>query len=332
VKTNGIISRPLFSGLGHILCFHRVLNPDGRQRIWANSGKEISEKNLRYIINFFLEKGYEFISLDELIVRLSSKKKMKKFVVVTFDDGYADNYTHAYPLLKEIGIPFTVYVTTGMPDGEVVLWPYFLEDHLLQTTKFEFVFKDKEYEYKTGNLQEKETAFNSIRELILQDESSAVPFFMNTVFNVPPDKSIRFVKEQALSWSQLEELCKSDLVSIGAHGKKHLALSTLNETDAREEILGSKKRLEEKLQIDINHFAYPYGTYNEIGIPAFKIVRETGFKTAVTLLQGNIFKRHSFYTERLPRIPLGNRITSENLEQICSGVRHYSFNGCKKII
>jgi peptidoglycan/xylan/chitin deacetylase (PgdA/CDA1 family) len=332
VKTNGVISRPLFSGLGHILCFHRVVNPDGRQRLWANSGKEISEEKLRFIIKFFLEKGYEFISMDELHNRLSIRKKSKKFVVVTFDDGYADNYTHAFPLFKELGIPFTIYVATGMPDGDMVLWPYFLEEHLLKTELVKFNFINEDYEFQTSHHQERETVYNAIRNIILQNEAAAIPFFMDNVFQVNESESMNFTKGISLSWSQISELSKNKLVTIGAHGKKHFALSKLSDAYAREEIMGSKKRLEEKLQIDINHFAYPYGTYNEISRRDLKLVKDAGFKTGVTLLQGNLFKSHNNITDRLPRIPLGNHVNEELLNNIENGIRHYSFNGCKKNI
>lgn len=76
VKTNGFISKPLFAGIGHILCFHRVVNKAEDGRIINNSGKEISVDKLRFIVSFFLARGYDFINMDQLYERISKKEKL----------------------------------------------------------------------------------------------------------------------------------------------------------------------------------------------------------------------------------------------------------------
>jgi peptidoglycan/xylan/chitin deacetylase (PgdA/CDA1 family) len=331
VKTNGFLSNPLFSGLGHILCFHRVALPGSGQRILSNSGKEISEEKLRFILSFFLAKGYEFINMDQLHERLSKKGIFRKFIVVTFDDGYLDNYTLAYPVFKEMNIPFTIYVSTGMSDHEIIQWPYFLEEYLLKTSYAEFQYNGNDYKRDLQNTQDREIAFDEIRNIILKDESNTVPFFIKHVFKVDDNRIKQFVKENSLSWEQLKVMSHDRVVTIGAHGINHLALSALNESDALEEILGSKKRLEEQLQIKINHFAYPYGTGNEFTVRDAGLVKRAGFKTAVTISQGNIFAVHKDHLHTLPRIPLGNNANKEILDHICSGVRHFSFNGFRRI-
>jgi len=331
VKTNGVISRPLFAGMGHILCFHRVVNPDKRPRILSNSGKEISEKKLRFILNFFRAKGYEFINMDQLYERITKRDKFRKFIVITFDDGYLDNYTLAYPIFKEMGIPFTIYVSTGMPDHQLIQWPYFLEDYLLKTRCAEFHYNGNDFKHDLQNMQDRERAYDEIRNIILKDESKALPFFTRNVFKIDYSREKQFVKENSLSWEHLKEMSHDRIVTIGAHGKNHMALSALNESDAFEEILGSKKRLEEQLQIKINHFAYPYGSENEFTKRDVKFVARAGFKTAVTIHQGNIFSTHKNYLYTLPRIPLGNISNEQILEHIYSGIRHFSFNGFRRI-
>ena len=330
VKTKGVLSKPFFSGLGHILCFHRIINPDGRRRIWASSGKEISEEKLLFIINFFIRKGYEFISMDELFNRLSLGKKQRKFIVVTFDDGYIDNYTIAFPLFKKLGIPFIIYVSTGMPDGEMTLWPYFLEEYILNTDLIKFQVNETVYEFPSCTQHEKEIAYNNIRSIVLQDERLTVPHLMNNVFEINKDKSADYTKEQALSWAQLRELCTCDLITIGAHGKNHFALSKQNDRISSEEITESKIRLEQQLEKRINHFAYPYGTKNEFELREENIVFSAGYKTSVTLLQGNVFPLHRTHPYRLPRIPMSENVNEEILNNITNGIRQFSFNGFQK--
>lgn len=333
VKTNGFFSKPLFAGRGHILCFHRLVKDGGGAlRIIHNSGKEISVDKLRFILIFFLSKGYDFINMDQLFERISNNKSPKKFIALTFDDGYIDNYTIAYPLLKELGIPFTVYVSTGMPDHRIIQWPYFLEEYLLRSVCAEFQYNGIEYMRNLLDPHDMELAYCEIRNIILKDENNIVPFLINQVFKLDDDQIIQFVKENSLTWEHLEEMSRDESVTIGAHGMDHLALSALDESIAFDEIMGSKKRLEEKLQVRINHFAYPYGTFNEFTLRDIDLVKRAGFETAVTLNQGNVFTSHKNYLHALPRIPLGNFVNEEILHQIFYGIRQFSFNGFKRII
>lgn len=332
VKTNGFLSKPLFAGVGHVLCFHRVKNDNDRERIQANSGMEISEEKLRFILGYFIEKSYKFISMDQLVQRVSSGKHSEKFVVITFDDGFNDNYTHALPIFKELGIPFTVFISTAMPDNEMVLWPYFLEEYLLKSDLVEFQFHDRKYVLPCLSLTDKQDAFHKIRSVIIENERTSIPFFMNEVFKVSDQQSKDFTRKNALSWDQLKNLSSEDIVTIGAHCKNHFALSRLNEKDSIREIGESKSRLESELNRKIEHFAYPYGTYNEFLKRDIDNVRQAGYKTACTLLQGNVFDVHQRYLFQIPRIPLGENVNIEILESITNGVRQFSFNGWKRVI
>src|SRR5437868_5123786 len=99
-----LLARPIYSGLGQILMFHRVLPESGKLRIHNHKSLEVSPDHLENIILYFKKLDYDFISLDELSSR--KKKPRKKFVVFTFDDGYVDNYTYAYPIFKKHNVPF----------------------------------------------------------------------------------------------------------------------------------------------------------------------------------------------------------------------------------
>jgi peptidoglycan/xylan/chitin deacetylase (PgdA/CDA1 family) len=68
------------------------------------------EKQLQYLV----KQNYIVISLSELVSRIKNKKSLKKVVVLTFDDGYADNYEIVFPLLKKYNFSASIFVTTGM--------------------------------------------------------------------------------------------------------------------------------------------------------------------------------------------------------------------------
>ncbi|MBP5546206.1 MAG: polysaccharide deacetylase family protein [Bacteroidales bacterium] len=102
---------------------HRVVENRGdvpKQRELEVTPDWLEQKILEYKF-----KGYTFISLDELPSNFNSHR----WVCITFDDGYRDNYALAYPLLKKLGVPFTVYVTTGFIDNKLPMW-WYPDEHL----------------------------------------------------------------------------------------------------------------------------------------------------------------------------------------------------------
>ena len=115
----------------------------------------------------YLKKKYDIISLDEMVERLNSNKKGRKFLVITFDDGYKDNLLLAYPIFKKLQIPFTIYITNCFPNQTGKLWWYMLEDIIIENKTISIVIKDKKYEFKCLTESEKNTSFLSIREILI---------------------------------------------------------------------------------------------------------------------------------------------------------------------
>ena len=114
--------------VGEIWMLHRVA--EQRSEKPEQRELEVTPDWLEHKILEYQEKGYRFISIDEAAEILQRTQlstvncKLSTFVCVTFDDGYRDNYTLAYPLLKRLNVPFTVYVTTGFIDNRLPMWWY----------------------------------------------------------------------------------------------------------------------------------------------------------------------------------------------------------------
>ena len=102
-----------------IIMYHSIDNPHHL------SGIVVSPHNFRKQLKFFKKHKYNVISLDMLVAALKEKKRLpKKSVVITFDDGYEDNYTNAFPILKEFGFPATIFVITDLisTEDEYLTW------------------------------------------------------------------------------------------------------------------------------------------------------------------------------------------------------------------
>lgn len=107
--------------LGRVLMLHRVIE---QRSIGENRELEITPDFLEQTIKCYKQKGFRFVSIDEVSEILEKGKVDKPFVCLTFDDGYRDNYTTALPILKKEQVPFAIYVTTGFVDNKLLMWWY----------------------------------------------------------------------------------------------------------------------------------------------------------------------------------------------------------------
>jgi peptidoglycan/xylan/chitin deacetylase (PgdA/CDA1 family) len=313
------ITRPLFGGNGYILMLHRVCPPVSRTRLEDNAGMEMTPDKLEAVIRFFRNRDYEFISLDQLAERLSNRKNKRKFVVFTFDDGYADNYLHAYPVFKKHQVPFTIYITTSFPDREAILWWYLLEDLLLEKDSIVIKTDTGEQEFKCSSREEKEKTFRDLRAIIM---NASPNHYRETVTGIFAPYGIDMYRETAeltLSWDQVARLSRDPLVTIGAHTVNHYTLSKLSPAEVKKEILESKQSLESHLGKEVQHFAYPYGGREEAGKREFDLAKECGFKTAVTTRFAAIFPAHRHHMECLPRVFIHAGADDHFLEHVVNG-------------
>ena len=306
-----VLLRHFYWERGHILLFHRICPAEPKARISANVGLELTPQQLEKIIQFFLSRGYAFLSLDQLEERLMDKNKKKKFVVFTFDDGYADNLHYAFPILKKNNIPFTIYVATCFPERTGILWWYLLEDIIVANDHLDIQMEKKRHSFPCRTGQEKEDTFFRLRSMIMRDLSHT-KFYPSieeifSPFHVDPHEK---TSELTLSWEQIERLNQDPLVTIGAHSSNHFSLAELSREEAKKEIIDSKEQIELHIKKNVRHFAYPYGGESESGTREFKIVRECGFKTAVTTRFASVNRKHIHHLECLPRIFMTSKLVN----------------------
>ena len=301
-----LLLKAFYSGLGSILMFHRVCPENSKPRIRGNAGLEVTPEYLENTILFLRKNNYEIVSLTRAAQILNNNEK-KKFAVFTFDDGYRDNYEYAYPIFKKYEVPFTIYVTTHLPDGKAILWWYHLEDLLLKENQIKFNLNGQEYFFRCPNNLKKDWAYHQIHSLILNGPSDQLHERIQQVFANHKTNFTKKTLELSLTWDHIREMGKDPLVEIGAHTIHHHALSKLPESVVLKEIEGSKKKIESEIGQKVEHFSYPFGTQNEAGEREFRIAKECGFTTSTTTRMANIFPEHKSLLEQLPRIAINEK-------------------------
>ena len=323
-----------FGGIGHVLMFHRIVPESKLKRVHNHLSLEITPEHLEQIINFFIKKNYSFLSLDQLYEGFRRGTfPDKKYVVITFDDGYKDNLEIAYPIFKKYGIPFTVYITTGIPNNTAILWWYILENMILKMNEVQFIWNENNYFYYTRTSVEKEKAFELIQTFFHQNFTldNYLELFRTVFKDFQSDLTMDSLI-LGMNWDEIRRLNEDPLVTIGAHTVNHFNLSKLSQKDLRSEILESKIELEKQLGQPINHFAYPYGKSHHASVREFECANNLGFKTATTTNTGNLFPEYGKMLCNLPRINI-NRVTDKHvLNMQTSGLLPLIINKGKKII
>jgi peptidoglycan/xylan/chitin deacetylase (PgdA/CDA1 family) len=289
------VIKPVIQGDGVILALHEVTSiAELDTRLSCPKSMVITIEFLESIINYWRGRKCEFISLDELHQRLASGKIYKsnrRFVCITLDDGYRNNFTHAYPVLKKHKTPFAIYLTTGYPDGSILHNNMNLDVWIRNNDRIEFRLNGEYFSFQAATMDSKARLLRKVDALLRKQLSvSDYKFFFEA-------NGIN-TSDYGLGWSEVKELSEDPDVTIGAHTMTHPSLPNLASIEeVRAEILGSKTRIEEMIGKPVDHFSYPYGA---AGNREFEVAKSCGFKTMALASRGHVsYRKHRL--EALPR-------------------------------
>jgi peptidoglycan/xylan/chitin deacetylase (PgdA/CDA1 family) len=318
------------AGAGHILMFHRVVPPEETSP-YGMAAFETTPQVLEKSVMYFLRRGYKVVSLDEMCDFLSRDVVAERFIVLTFDDGYKDTLTHAYPILKAYNAPFTINITWNYVERAIIKWDYLAEEIIAEHDTIVIGAGGERIELDCSTPDRKMESYGTLMEILYEMSDAGSVEEMKAFFNSYRRDIYAKTNELMLDWPQVEELARDPLVTIGAHSMNHFILSRLSDDQARDEIRLSKTRLEERLGEKVSHFAYPYGRAHEAGTREFEIVRQCGFRTGTTGEKGNIFKQHSHRLQSLPRFCLGSNCTEAHLSAIANGSLPFIANRFRRL-
>jgi peptidoglycan/xylan/chitin deacetylase (PgdA/CDA1 family) len=265
-----------------IIIYHRVYP---KRDSW--SLESLSPESFQKQIEYFC-RGYEVLSLERLAQGLKQGSGLPaKGVVITFDDGYRDNYVYAYPVIKKFHVPVTIFLTTGhIGSGDLFWWDKVT--YAIHHTGATNLHLDKLGNYPTRNGFDKaQSSFLIVERLKHLPEETKQIWIEKLLKICGATIPGNLGKELILSWEQIKEM-SSDAVSFGAHSVSHPILTNISIEQAKWEIRQSKKDVEEKLGKPVMSFSYPNGNFNS-GISQF--VRGSGFTSAVSVLPNDLINR-----------------------------------------
>lgn len=309
---------PLTQGIGAILMFHQVrARPAGRFQ--PNAHLEVTPDFLKLVVQRVRAAGLEIVDLDEAARRLADPGDDRRFVALTFDDGYRNNFTEAYPVLKALEAPFAVYVTTGFVDQRAVPWWEVIVALIAQESRLRLRIGDREIDLRAETLGQKRAACRiAAAELCHVDEDEQRRAIAATARLHGIDIE-QMVAREMMNWDEVRALAADPLVTVGAHTVGHYALARIDADQARREMAESRDRLAAMTGHQPRHFAYPYGSPRSASEREFDLAADLGFATAVTTRRG-VLTRECRMTA-LPRISMnGHFQQARYVDLLVSGV------------
>lgn len=296
---------PYVGGIGSILMLHRIQNL--KQNGFApNFHLSASPEFLDRMILRLKTQGYDFISMDEVALRIKNPddyKGAKPFLSITLDDGYRDNLINAVPIFRRHQVPYTIYVAPGITEGKSPLWWEDLEHIIAAQKKITVNLPEGRREFDTSDTAKKYETYNFLIEHLLFDTDQYVQReIVGQLCKAYGFNCAAHVQEAVMNWEEVISLSKDPLCSIGAHTINHFALSILSLEDAKREIEESRDIIKEKIGVDPKHLAYPYGLTKAAGKREFDLAKELGFETGTTTRHGVIYPDHKKHMTALPRV------------------------------
>jgi peptidoglycan/xylan/chitin deacetylase (PgdA/CDA1 family) len=327
------LMRPLVGGVGAILTLHHVCppRPDAFQ---PNRLLEITPLFFERLLRRLSRARIDIVSLDEMHRRFITGVFKRRFVCITFDDGYKDLMRWAYPLLKQYKLPFALYIPTSFPDRLGELWWVALEAVIAQNSRIGLIINGKEQFFECESVREKREIYDGIygylRSMKTEDEVRKLVRDLCATYRVDIPS---FCRDLCMSWEEIAELAADPLVTIGAHTVNHQMLMKVpSDAAVRAEMEMSRAVLEAALGKRPEHLAYPVGDATSAGPREFRIAAELGFKTATTTRPGVLFKVHRDHLTALPRISVNGEFQQQRyLKVLMSGAATAMWNRFRRV-
>ncbi len=327
------LMRPLVGGVGAILMLHHV-RPARSDAFQPNRLLEVTPTFLEGLLKRLSRARIDVVSLDEMYCRFIAGDYKRRFVCITFDDGYKDLVQWGYPLLRKYRLPFALYVPTSFPDRLGELWWVALEAVIAQNNRIGMVIDGKDQFFECRSVGEKRELYDAVygylRSMKTEDELRRVVRDLCARYGV---NIASFCRDLCMSWEEIAQLAADPLCTIGAHTVNHPMLKKVPDNSAvRSEIKMSRAVLEGALGKRPEHLAYPVGDVTSAGPREFRIASELGFKTAVTTRPGVLFKAHRDHLMALPRISLNGEFQQQRyLKVLMSGAGTAFWNGFRRV-
>lgn len=290
-----------------VLIYHRVTTLPSDPEMLA-----VTPENFRAQMRH-LKDSFPIVRFEE-----NWAESAKPAVCVTFDDGYADNALEALPILEELGVPATFFVTTELIGAARYLWWHELEELLLGDTAVPSHFALEEGGqdicWATGTASERLQLYQDLVRLMNDSEPGSRETWLQQLRSWTGGPRQGAQTHRGMTLTELRTLAESSWATVGAHTVTHSRLSALSDAEQRDEITASKQQLEAWLDREVTVFSYPFGRRSDFTRESMALCRQAGFSKVAANFPGPVHR----WTDpcRIPRHLVRNWPVGQFVEKL----------------
>jgi peptidoglycan/xylan/chitin deacetylase (PgdA/CDA1 family) len=207
---------------------------------------------------------------------------------ITFDDGYQNNYSVAFPILRELALPATIFIATGFIDSDDTFWTLRLNRSLANTKTRALTWNGLKFDLngtasrENANMKIRRSLRDLPRSQLMARLAEVVKSLGEDLDSpIEVDSPFRMLNSRSIS-----EMVASGLIEFGAHSHSHRRLSRLSSEECREEIETSVSEVRKLTARSCEFFAYPLGGRQDYNRESVDVLRKLGIRAAVTTLAG----------------------------------------------
>ena len=272
-----------------VLAYHRVMHagspdsyPFDLELISATPAE--FEWQMQYI-----RENMNAVSLEQVLAHLEGGAPLpRNAVAVTFDDGFSDTYDCAFPIVRRLGIPCTVFVTTGYVESGEPFW-FELAAYLMMKIPqgaIELAEWPQPLPYGSSAQERRRSLKRLLRVLKTLPDARRTALIHEWTARFAPQIDPDLAKlSRPVTWAEIAEMGRNG-VGFGSHTVSHPNLRQLAEADLSRELSESKRALERQLGAEVALLAYPIGTPAAYDQRVIEAARATGFRLAVSYTPG----------------------------------------------
>lgn len=262
-----LIKKIKFNNKAIVLTYHRILPYKDRYKSFSHNAIMVDTENFNRQIHF-LKNNFNILSYEDFSNSLTQQKSfVNSSCLITFDDGWHDNYVNAFPILKKHDIPALIFPATNYIETNDLFWQEAMGHGFYQLFKLN---DDKAKKYLDNHdllsleNETEDTILDNIRTYVRELKSlnyAEIDAIFDQLNNILGH--IKFGDIDCyLNWNEITTMSNSK-IDFGSHACSHKILTRLNDQELFDELRLSKEILTKSINSEISSIAYPNGDFDE---------------------------------------------------------------------
>ncbi len=252
---------------------------------------EVTTEELEYQLNY-LSKHFDIIRFADVIEYMDGKAALpKRPLLITFDDGFRDNYEIAFPIIKAINVPVTMLLATDYIGGKETFWYDWLAFIVFNVKTDTLLIGDEDITFHLPGTGTKRRAvfFQIIKYLRSVSDEKRLQLLTNlkdrygSIYDDLPND----IKElsQPMTWENVKEMAQAG-IEFGSHTATHPFLPKVSKQQLNAELLDSKEIIERQTGQSVSVIAYPNGQKEDFNDEVKRVAQELGYRIGLSYIDG----------------------------------------------